>query len=52
MRGHGREALEAKAGRSKRLAELRGIEALSLAFGLVPEGTPRWRGRKPRGVAG
>lgn len=45
---HGREALEAKAERSKRLAELRELEALSYAYGLVPAGTPRWRGRKPK----
>jgi hypothetical protein len=46
---HGRETLEAKAERSKVLAELREIEALSFAYGLVPKGTPRWRGRKPKG---
>ena len=46
---HGGETLEAKAERSKVLAELREIEALSFAYGLVPEGTPRWRGRKPKG---
>lgn len=45
---HGEETLEAKAARSRRLAELRHLEALSYAHGLIPEGTPRWRGRKPR----
>jgi hypothetical protein len=45
---HGRETLEAKTECSKRLAELRELEALSFACGLVPEGTPRWRARKPR----
>lgn len=44
---HGGETLEAKAERSKKLAELRELEALSFALGLVPERTPRWRGRKP-----
>jgi len=41
-------ALEAKAERSKVLAELREIEALSFAYGLVPKETPRWRGGKPK----
>jgi hypothetical protein len=45
---HGGETLEAKAERSRRLAELRALEALSFAYGLVPEGAPRWRGRKPK----
>ncbi len=45
---HGGETLLAKAERSFKLAELRDLEALSFAYGLVPEGTPRWRGRKPR----
>lgn len=36
----------AKAERSKELAELRELEALSLVFGFVSG--PRWRGRKPR----
>jgi len=44
----GGETLEAKAERSKVLAELREIEALSFAYGLVPKETPRWRGRKPK----
>jgi hypothetical protein len=42
---HGGETLEAKAERSRRLAELRDLEALSLALGM--ETGPRWRGRKP-----
>lgn len=43
---HGQETLEAKAGRSQRLAELRNLEALSFALGLAVG--PKWRGRKPR----
>jgi len=43
---HGRETLEAKAERSRRLAELRELEALSFALGLASGG--RWRGRKPK----
>ena len=42
---HGGGTLEAKAGRSKRLAELRELEALSFAVGIAIG--PRWRGRKP-----
>ncbi len=42
---HGGETLEAKAERSRRLAELRDLEALSLELGLATG--PRWRGRKP-----
>ena len=42
---HGRETLEAKAERSRRLAELRDLEALSFAVGLAAG--PRWRGREP-----
>jgi len=44
---HGGETLEAKAERSRRLAELRALEAVSFSFGIA-EG-PRWRGRKPKG---
>lgn len=44
---HGNETIEAKAERSLKLAELRKLEELSFALGLVTEGTPRWRGRKP-----
>ena len=44
---HGRETLEAKAERSKTLAALRELEALSFALELASG--PRWRGRKPRG---
>jgi hypothetical protein len=43
---HGRETLEAKAERSRGLAELRDLEALSFALGLASGG--RWRGRKPK----
>ena len=39
--------LEAKAERSKKLAELRELEALSYALALASG--PRWRGSKPRG---
>ena len=42
---HGGETLEAKAERSRGLAELRELEALSFALGLASG--PRWRGRKP-----
>lgn len=42
------ETLEAKAERSAMLAELRGLEGLSVALGLIPPGAPRWRGRKPK----
>jgi hypothetical protein len=41
---HGEETLAAKAERSKRLAELRDLEALSFSLGLATG--PRWRGRK------
>ena len=42
---HGQETILAKAERSKRLGELRELEALSFALGLAAG--PRWRGRKP-----
>jgi len=42
---HGQETLEAKAERSSRLAELRGLEALLFSLGLASGA--RWRGRKP-----
>lgn len=42
---HGGETLEAKAVRSKKLAELHELEALSYALELASG--PRWRGRKP-----
>jgi len=41
---HGQETREAKAGRSKKLAELRDLEALSFTLGLAAG--PRWRGRQ------
>jgi hypothetical protein len=42
---HGGETMEAKAERSKILAELREFEALSFEVGFAAG--PRWRGRKP-----
>lgn len=46
---HGQETLEAKAQRHDMSVFFQEAEALSFAYGLVPEGTPRWRGRKPKG---
>lgn len=45
---HGQETLEVKAERSRALAELRNLEALSFSLGLAKG--RRWRGRKPRDV--
>jgi len=45
---HGGETLGAKAERSRGLAELRDLEALSFALGLAAGA--RWRGRKPKKV--
>ena len=45
---HGGETLEVKAERSRGLAELRDLEALSFALGLAVG--PRWRGRKPNSL--
>ena len=45
---HGKETLEAKVERSRRLTELRELEELSFALGLVTG--PRWRGRKPKTI--
>jgi hypothetical protein len=42
---NGLETIEAKAGRSQRLGELRELEAISFALGLAVG--PKWRGRKP-----
>jgi hypothetical protein len=42
---HGGETLEAKAERSRGLAELRQLEALSFSLGYATG--RRWRGRKP-----
>ena len=42
---HGLETIEAKAERSKRLGELRELEALSFALGMATGA--KWRGRKP-----
>lgn len=43
---HGFETRDAKAERSKRLAELRDLESLAYACQLVVG--PKWRGRKPK----
>ena len=43
---HGRETREAKAERSKILAELRNLEQISFAIGFATG--QRWLGRKPR----
>lgn len=45
---HGQETLEAKAERSKVLAELREIEALSFAYGLVPAGNSAMAGEEAK----
>lgn len=42
---HGHETLQAKADRSAKLTELRQLEALMHAAGILAG--PRWRGRKP-----
>lgn len=42
---HGGETLAAKAERSRRLTELRQLEALSFALGIA--NGHRWKGRKP-----
>ena len=46
---HGGETLEAKAERSKKLAELRELEAALYTHGMIAG--PRWRGRKPKADA-
>lgn len=43
---HGNETIEAKTGRSQKLAELRFLERLSFELGLASG--PHWRGRKPK----
>jgi hypothetical protein len=43
---YGDETLEAKAERSRRLAELHFLEELSFALGIASG--PRWPGRKPK----
>jgi hypothetical protein len=43
---HGGETLKAKAERSRKLTELRELEALSFALGLASG--MRWRGQKPK----
>ncbi len=45
---HGNETLAAKAERSRRLTELRDIEAVMFAIGMVAPGSTRARGRKPK----
>lgn len=42
---HGNDTLEAKADRSRRLAELRELEGGMAVLGVLTG--PRWRGRKP-----
>ena len=47
---HGRETRAIRAERSAKLAELRELEELGFKVGLFAEGTPRTRGRKPKGI--
>ena len=47
---HGRETRQKRADTSAKLAELRELEELGFKVGLFAEGTPRTRGRKPKGV--
>lgn len=47
---HGHETLEAKAERSRRLAELRQLEGVLHTAGILVG--PRWRGRKPGRTVG
>ena len=49
---HGRETRAIRAERSAKLAELRELEELGFKVGLFAEGTPRTRGRKPKGMSG
>lgn len=44
---HGLETIEAKAERSKKLTELRDLEAMMFDLGLASPNATRWRGRKP-----
>jgi hypothetical protein len=48
---HGRETRQKRADTSAKLAELRELEELGFKVGLFAEGTPRTRGRKPKGVS-
>ena len=49
---HGRETRQKRADTSAKLAELRELEELGFKVGLFAEGTPRMRGRKPKGMSG
>ena len=49
---HGRETRQKRADTSAKLAELRELEELGFKVGLFAEGTPRTRGRKPKGMTG
>jgi hypothetical protein len=49
---HGRETRQKRADTSAKLAELRELEELGFKVGLFAEGTPRTRGRKPKGMSG
>lgn len=45
---HGKATQEARDADHQMAILLRTIEAMSFRYALVPEGTPRWRGRKPK----
>ncbi len=49
---HGRETRQKRADTSAKLAELRELEELGFKVVLFAEGTPRTRGRKPKGMSG
>jgi len=49
---HGRDTRQKRADTSAKLAELRELEELGFKVGLFAEGTPRTRGRKPKGMSG
>ena len=49
---HGSETRQKRADTSAKLAELRELEELGFKVGLFAEGTPRTRGRKPKGMSG
>jgi hypothetical protein len=48
---HGRETRQKRADTSAKLAELHQLEELGFKVGLFAEGTPRMRGRKPKGMS-
>ena len=48
---HGRETRQKRADTSAKLVELRELEELGFKVGLFAEGTPRTRGRKPKGMS-